>query len=618
MKILIEDYIESLLNPNPYKTTYAFVPVRDENEKIIFKADEFIVNFKMYDYNNEEEVNIKCFLDITDEKIENLKKLYGLAVSLNHPFLKVGIFLDNELYITRLSKNLSIIIEDKEETMSLVNHLDLIVGKNDFASLFKLAFAFDQMVNWIVQLEKIEIIVNLNNIRVCNKGTPYIGNLDFIVYENDNEDSFNTIVQAPINIKNRKYYDILLISIGLHTIATNPSLWETLFYFNKTEKEKFHFFSLDKFFEIIAVNRSSNRFLNLKIELLNSILFNDIEGIEHLHRLFTPSPAIISFYTENLKVLIQNIRLDSYFDGYQYGFADNNKNIVIACTYDDTRNFSEGYAPVCKNGRWGFISRDQKEHIECDYDDVGYFSNGMCAVKKANKWGFINKLGIRVVHPKYHEVFPFECNVSIVYLNGKYGIIDSNGNELTPTKFDSIDPMKEGMFLFQKNKRYGYIDVEGCCFINQTFDKALNFQEGVAVVMNNKKWGFIKNNGCYITKFEFDDAQQFSENFAAICIRNKYGFINRRGKIVIPLKFDYVEPFSENISLVRINDQFGFIDVDGSLIVSLKYSEATSFYNNKAYVKYGGDWFSIDKISNFSEQYIEPGSDELDFLDIPR
>ena len=54
----------------------------------------------------------------------------------------------------------------------------------------------------------------------------------------------------------------------------------------------------------------------------------------------------------------------------KWGFIDKTGTNVIACKYDDIRNFSEGLAAVQLNGKWGFIDKTGSNVIDCNYDDT--------------------------------------------------------------------------------------------------------------------------------------------------------------------------------------------------------------------------------------------------------
>ena len=61
--------------------------------------------------------------------------------------------------------------------------------------------------------------------------------------------------------------------------------------------------------------------------------------------------------------------------------------------YNELNSFSEGLAPVKKNGKWGFINTKGDLVIPCEYDFAYSFSNGVALVELNNKYGYIDKYG---------------------------------------------------------------------------------------------------------------------------------------------------------------------------------------------------------------------------------
>lgn len=69
-------------------------------------------------------------------------------------------------------------------------------------------------------------------------------------------------------------------------------------------------------------------------------------------------------------------------------------------TFDDAKAFNEeGYAAVCKNGKWGFVDGEGNLVIDYRYEDADSFRNGFAAVRKDNLWGYIDEEGNLVVEP---------------------------------------------------------------------------------------------------------------------------------------------------------------------------------------------------------------------------
>ncbi|MBS6194839.1 MAG: WG repeat-containing protein [Clostridiales bacterium] len=71
-------------------------------------------------------------------------------------------------------------------------------------------------------------------------------------------------------------------------------------------------------------------------------------------------------------------------------------------TFDDAKVFgAEGYAAVCRDGKWGFVDANGKLVIDYAYDDACSFSNGFAAVCQDGKWGYIDTENHMVLEPGF-------------------------------------------------------------------------------------------------------------------------------------------------------------------------------------------------------------------------
>ena len=76
--------------------------------------------------------------------------------------------------------------------------------------------------------------------------------------------------------------------------------------------------------------------------------------------------------------------------GNQWGFVDNQGNVMIEPRYEEARSFNIGLAPVKVDGLWGYINSDGTVVIEPEYEDTRPFAgNRTAAVKKDGMWRFI-------------------------------------------------------------------------------------------------------------------------------------------------------------------------------------------------------------------------------------
>lgn len=115
--------------------------------------------------------------------------------------------------------------------------------------------------------------------------------------------------------------------------------------------------------------------------------------------------------------------------GWKYINLDFSTRLQLPAGYEWADHFSEGMAPVKKNGLWGFIDSTGKEVIAMRYTGVNAFSEGLAAVRENDLWGFINLEGA--------TEFPFNFIEAGNFIEGKarvkkglnYCFIDRN-NEI--------------------------------------------------------------------------------------------------------------------------------------------------------------------------------------------
>jgi hypothetical protein len=69
---------------------------------------------------------------------------------------------------------------------------------------------------------------------------------------------------------------------------------------------------------------------------------------------------------------------------YKNGYLSDEFNPTTPFCFDNGKEFSEGLAPVCLNGKWGFINKQSEIVIDCQYGDAYSFENGVAKVFELN------------------------------------------------------------------------------------------------------------------------------------------------------------------------------------------------------------------------------------------
>lgn len=169
-----------------------------------------------------------------------------------------------------------------------------------------------------------------------------------------------------------------------------------------------------------------------------------------------------------------------------YGFQDENGEVVIPIQYDHALDFSEGLAAVqekSRNGRWGYIDRDGGTEIPMQYANAGSFHEGLAWVRGAGEGkgqiSFINKANEVQFSVKGDEAGFFYdgvCPVDIVTFEppvfigslirtDAWGLIDNQGKLVLDYQYSSITHLGNGLLRVVKDTedgiRYGYCDTKG-------------------------------------------------------------------------------------------------------------------------------------------------------------
>ncbi len=279
--------------------------------------------------------------------------------------------------------------------------------------------------------------------------------------------------------------------------------------------------------------------------------------------------------------------------------------------YDIVQTFHNGYAAVCRDGKWGYIDSTGNEVIPCFiprkydvctdrqdygfYRDNGYvrdFGDGMVAVAKEVsgaqqsydrqlKWGYMDATGRLVVDYIYDEAADFSEGLAFVYNDTFCGFIDKTGTRV-------IDA-----------SRYA---ADGAIY---------SFHNGLAYVMkgddNGAKYGYIDRKGNEVVPCIYDEAHDFAQGLAAVAVYKEddnddmfpyeYSFIDSKGNKLFTLK-QGLKPgqFHNGMAWVTADErQFGFIDTTGAETIAQRYAT-----DEVAMTRF---------VSDFSEGYVMVGQE---------
>ena len=286
--------------------------------------------------------------------------------------------------------------------------------------------------------------------------------------------------------------------------------------------------------------------------------------------------------------------------------------------WEEIRPFYEGMACVKKGGQYGFINEQGELVIPCEYTSARDFSEGFAAVSQelyGNRyWDFVDKTGKRFHSGFWHWkwVWDFKDGVAKVSADSQRDLddtiwqdvccIDTTGTYISGPWAD-IGEFREGMaWVLQRNEDdwedayYGYINCSGVLVSPCQWDEAWDFDEGIALVKKNDCYGAIDTAGKQVTPCQWDEVIIFSEGYAEVSKGGKSGCIDKFGNLVTPCQWDHVGFFTDGYCKVYKGEKCGLIDTHGKLVISCQWDYVDDdFFEGHALVSNGDKCGMVDE-----------------------
>jgi len=242
------------------------------------------------------------------------------------------------------------------------------------------------------------------------------------------------------------------------------------------------------------------------------------------------------------------------------------------------------------------------------------FSEGLAPVKKDGKWGYIDSTGKEIIPFQYDDAIGFGDGLAPVQLNGKWMVIDREGNIVFKTNFDIIGEYHEGAAKVEmQDDQYGsqiqtnMIDKQGTLLFKGDYSFDGNFSEGCLLVWDKEfgRYYFIDKNEEKVIQLNFFEGGDFFAGYAPVGLDNgAYALIDHEGKIVKCLSADEYFIYhgqSEGLSISLEGEwsdslfkkntlRYGLVDLYGNIIVPAKFRAATSSSDGLIGLQVNGLW----------------------------
>lgn len=113
---------------------------------------------------------------------------------------------------------------------------------------------------------------------------------------------------------------------------------------------------------------------------------------------------------------------------------------------------NEGLARfVPRDGEVGFLRADGATAIEPIFETAQGFTEGLAPVKREGKWTWIDREGREVAPPRFDGVGGFGPDgLAVARVGTRFGLVDRQGREVVAPRFDSLDAMSGGLARAQQ------------------------------------------------------------------------------------------------------------------------------------------------------------------------
>ena len=278
----------------------------------------------------------------------------------------------------------------------------------------------------------------------------------------------------------------------------------------------------------------------------------------------------------------------------EWGYINTSGEMVINPSFDEAREFSDGYAAVRRGTTWGYVSEESKTlAIPTSFSVAGDFESDLAPAQlPGGQYGFINTSGDFVIDPRFDFAAAFSEGFAAVRDDGLWGYVSTDGELVIDLKFSDARSFSEDLAAVETHEGWVYINTSGSTEIKPDFqvNDAGEFADGLAPVQTTEGWGYINKNGSPEITPKYVSAGVFSQGRAWVQDDDYIGFIDKTGDVVIPFQFAEVKPFNENISAVRLSSRWFYIARNsGNIVINEPFNAAESFHNGIARVQLGED-----------------------------
>lgn len=336
---------------------------------------------------------------------------------------------------------------------------------------------------------------------------------------------------------------------------------------------------------------------------------------------------------KNIRLAEDSIANKSYYlvnDFGKWGIMDFSGKELVAPSFEDFSDISDGKLIAKKGGKWGVIN-PQNGNTILDFitntaSDINMISKNFIAFKQGNLWGLSYKGEKTAIQPFISGTLtPFKYKVLrnggvAMAEAGKLVIVDADGNQKVNETYDQVqwrtaDDIDSKHIKVRQGKKYGIYNPDGNLIGSINHDMQPYFdQEGIAIIKTSPSTeGWMDTTGAFLycaSLSEYKDCGT-SEKMIAYKVGSHWGFLDKTpARANIKPQFDELgECFLEGIAKVKKAGKWIYINKSGEEIISIPEAQANKLTRVGGVIYYanGSSYDLYDKtgkigtITGFSE-----------------
>jgi hypothetical protein len=254
--------------------------------------------------------------------------------------------------------------------------------------------------------------------------------------------------------------------------------------------------------------------------------------------------------------------------------------------------------PYRKGAKWGFADKNRVVQIAPTYDNAGRFVNGFARVQVAGKWGLVNAAGKELLPTNYEWVEDAtlikggQQKAVLAKLGGKWGMFDAQtGTALIQQQYEEIRLLPDGNLALKQQGKWGFTDNTGKELLAAKYDQITMPTRGVIRVQLGGKWGAVDSLWREVLAPKYEQLGSTFNGFTPVQIGDKFGMLNAAWKEIVPPKYDAIGTMTlDGLAAVELKTKWGFVDTTGKEVIEAKYDKISDFTGGFARVQSGGKW----------------------------